>query len=87
MATKDQYVNISRYRKFILITTDAQKMLVIRNRHNTIRATVRGYRTGHDNVDNRVTRKPVLKNMQSLKVVELTEGISNKMRRATELRA
>lgn len=26
IATKDQGVNISRYRKFILITTDAQKM-------------------------------------------------------------
>jgi len=57
---------------------------VIRNPDNTIRATVRGYRPRHDNVGNRVT---VLKNMQSLKLVELTEGISNKMRRATVLRA
>jgi hypothetical protein len=60
---------------------------VIWNPHNTIRAIVRGYRSRHDNVDNRVNRKPVLKNMQSLKLVELTEGISNKMRRATVLRA
>lgn len=60
-------------------------MTVIRNRHNTILAIVRGYRTGHDNVVNRVTRKPVLKNVQSLKLVELTEGIPNKMRRATVL--
>ena len=53
-------------------------MTVIRNGHNTIRAAiVRGHRTGHDNIDNRVTGKPVLKNMQSLKLVKLTEGISN----------
>jgi len=52
---------------------------VVRNPHNMIRAIVRGYRTRHDNVGNRVTRKPVLTNMQSLKLGELTEGISNKM--------
>lgn len=62
-------------------------MTVIRNPDKTTRATVRGYRPRHDNVDNRVTRKQVLKNMQSLKLVELTEVISNKMRRATVLRA
>lgn len=54
-------------------------MTVVRNPHNMIRAIVRGYRTRHDNVGNRVTRKPVLTNMQSLKLGELTEGISNKM--------